>query len=360
MTESDKLIHVYCPNIEAGTDAHLQIIKPGLLASDKCTIANTPADNGFILYDKLYNKWLETNEESVDVVLLTDSTPSDAVMGNVNQAAVSRYPTKPVIAVSYNDEPIDEFQPTFTTPHDNVVRFKRSMTVMKDHVPTGAAEYPFEVKHAAYCVRYDIHNKCEELSKSYENRSLDVCCFFQGKETSIADKRLKDWNNFMDRPPINFARGYAPQVVLSMSHLKSFVGFTTEDQIRPNALGRHGVGLDEEGSAQHNYVKTMCDSKIVVTACPCGYEGDYRLMEAMSSGALVLHNKMHYAPEGLVDGVHWIVYSSKRELAEKLCFYNQHQHLAREIAENGKDHVLKHHMPHHRIESWLRAVGSLK
>lgn len=360
MSESDKLIHVYCPNVEAGTDAHLQIVKPGLTMSDKCTIANTPSDNGFILYQKLYDRWLETNEDLVDVVLLTDSTPSDAVMGNVNQAAVDRYPDKPVIAVSYNDEPIDTFQPIFNTTHNNVVRFKRSMTVMKDHVPVGPAEYPYEVNHAAYCVRYDIHKKCEEMHKDYEQRSLDACCFFKGEETSITEQRAQDWNKFINRPPINFARGYAPQVVSALTHLKSFVGFTTQDQIRPNATGRHGVGLDEEGSAQYNYVKTMCDSKIVVTACPCGYEGDYRLMEAMTSGALVLHNKMYFAPEGLVDGIHWVVYESKRDLAEKLCFYHQHQELAKEIALNGKQFVLQNHMPHHRIESWLKAVGVLK
>lgn len=360
MNNLNKLIQVYCPNIEAGTDAHLQIIKPGLQMSDKCTIATTPADNGFILYPHIYERWLEKNEEHVDVLLLTDSTPSNASMGNVNQSAVSRYPDKPVIAVSYNDLPIDNFQPEFNVTHDQVVRFKRSMTIMENHRPVGASEFPFEVNHAAYCVRYDIHKKAEELNKRYEDRDLDVSCFFQGSESSVLEKRSRDWVNFVNRPPVNFARGYAPQVVSSLTNLKSFVGFTTPDQVRPNAVGRHGVGLDEPGSAQYKYVETMCNSKIVVTACPCGYEGDYRLMEAMTSGALVMHNRMHFTPEGLEDGIHWVLYDSKKELAEKLCFYNQNQHLAKEIALEGKRYVLQHHMPHHRIESWLRAVGVIK
>jgi spore maturation protein CgeB len=101
----------------------------------------------------------------------------------------------------------------------------------------------------------------------------------------------------------------------------------------------------------------MARSKIIVTACPEGWEGDYRLMEAMSSGALVIHNEMLRPPNGLMNKEHWVTYRDIPEMLERVYYYMKFPEEARAIGEAGKHYVLNNHRPHHRLEQWLRTVS---
>ena len=44
-----------------------------------------------------------------------------------------------------------------------------------------------------------------------------------------------------------------------------------------------------------------------------------------------------------VDGEHFVVYNSMDELADKLKYYEKNDEEARQIAENGFCHLVKHH-----------------
>ena len=143
-------------------------------------------------------------------------------------------------------------------------------------------------------------------------------------------------------------------------NLNVHVGYTNSTNDSPQAEGRQGTNIDKPGSLQYNYCDTTTNSKIIVTSCPSpGWEGDYRLMEAMTSKALVMHNRMIMPPDGLVDGVHWVLFDDPVDLQNKIEYYTQRPGEAAEIANNGRKYVLENHRPHHRVEQWLRVAGLL-
>ena len=94
------------------------------------------------------------------------------------------------------------------------------------------------------------------------------------------------------------------------------------------------------------YLSTMRSAKIVVTCNPTGWEGDFRLFEALSSGALVMVDRMgtpYHHP--LIDGEHVVFYdhTNKTDLLAKLDHALSHPHWARKVGVKGYAHVLRHH-----------------
>ncbi|KAJ8601912.1 hypothetical protein CTAYLR_002704 [Chrysophaeum taylorii] len=101
-----------------------------------------------------------------------------------------------------------------------------------------------------------------------------------------------------------------------------------------------------------DYLAAMRRAKIVVTCNPTGWEGDFRLFEAMSSGALVFVDKMltpYHHP--LIDGRHLVYYDNENrsDFLAKLDHALRHPRWARTVALRGFAHVLKHH----RAVSWV-------
>lgn len=338
-----KKIKIYCPNITVDSDANKQILRPGIQNSNKCELASAPCDNGFIKTQKCYDKWLEDNVDDTDAVIITDTTQS-----NFAQHAVDRYHDKPVILVSYNDTPVCDFEPAIKpNPGQKINRFKRSMVDFEWRRETNSKvgtiiKYPYRVHHTAFCVREDIidHTKKFNTGLSFKHRPYDVSCFFPSLEK-----------------PNSYPRNYIGNTVNSFDNLKTHVGYTTSDSSSPQTEGRQGLDLHTPGSAQFKYIKTATSSKIIVTACPSNYEGDYRLMEALQCGALVLHNKMLTIPTGLVDEKHWVLYDNEEDLKNKITYYTENIHIAAKIAAQGRRFVLDNHRPHHRVEQWLKTAG---
>ena len=103
------------------------------------------------------------------------------------------------------------------------------------------------------------------------------------------------------------------------------------------------------------YLSTMRSAKIVVTCNPTGWEGDFRLFEALSSGALVMVDRMgtpYHHP--LIDGEHVVFYdhTNKTDLLAKVDHALSHPHWARKVGVKGYAHVLRHH----RAVSWADYV----
>lgn len=147
-----------------------------------------------------------------------------------------------------------------------------------------------------------------------------------------------------------------------------------------------------------NYFGQMYRAKIVVTVNPGGWEGDFRFMEAVSSGALIfvgecrqlvtelmcestngmgwngmgcgchvmydvndLHDADHmYAPRPhpLLDGKHVVYYDNdnKTDLFVKLDYYRQNMKKARVVAINGYLHAMKHHRSACLVDYVMRSV----
>lgn len=122
-----------------------------------------------------------------------------------------------------------------------------------------------------------------------------------------------------------------------------------------------GPGVTWESGNYDSYLTTMRRSRIVVTMNPAEWEGDFRLWEAMTSGALVFVDwitAFDRMPNLLVHKQHVIIYTrgDKAEFLELLEYYFTHPDEARKIAKAGHDFVRAHHMAPNRIDYVLTSL----
>ena len=124
-----------------------------------------------------------------------------------------------------------------------------------------------------------------------------------------------------------------------------------------NLLGEVNHGGRKE--INKGYFGAMRAARIVVTCNPSHWEGDFRLFEAMVSGALVFVDEM-WGPQPfpLRHGEHVVVYdtTSQDDFKRKLAYYLSHPAEARRIARNGYLHVLKYHRAVSRFDFFLRSA----
>lgn len=80
------------------------------------------------------------------------------------------------------------------------------------------------------------------------------------------------------------------------------------------------------------------------------WEDHYRLFEALTSGALVMTDRMLSLPAGLQDGVSIIEYASVNDLKAKINFYLYHTEERLAIAARGKRIAMERHRSWHRME----------
>merc|ERR1711918_122615 len=92
----------------------------------------------------------------------------------------------------------------------------------------------------------------------------------------------------------------------------------------------------------------MVRAKIIVTSNPSNWEGDFRLCEALASGALIFVDQM-YVPRQyeFKENKHLVVYNNwnKTDLFEKLDAYRvgSQKENARRIAVSGYLHAMRYH-----------------
>jgi len=108
---------------------------------------------------------------------------------------------------------------------------------------------------------------------------------------------------------------------------------------------RHG-----RNSVKMVYVKKMLKSKIVVVTQRDQWEDHYRLFEALTSGAMVLMDRMLSQPVGLEDGKSVVEFSSEAELRTKIRHYLDHPDERLAIAREGRRVAMSRHRSWHRIE----------
>jgi hypothetical protein len=109
------------------------------------------------------------------------------------------------------------------------------------------------------------------------------------------------------------------------------------------------------------YFAQMHSSRIIVTVNPSYWEGDFRLWEALASGALVFVDHLYVPhPMPLVHKKHVIFYdnNNRTELFDLLDYYRSrdHEEEARRIAEEGYLHCMKHHRAANLIDYVLRSA----
>jgi len=344
-----KKIKIHMPLPDHPGDEVSQIVRPGIEESNLCELHVLPwgigeKDGIPFLRDPI----VEGNPEGVDVILL------HGIMGR-DRANLWRkqYPDLPCFVLDYKDS----CDLHMTIP--NVIcYFKRSMAYRHLGNILGVKNYfPNVVHHSSYCVREDIVKKLSE----YKNlpRDIDVSCFFDplNDRYSGAAKGWVEFNQLRGmRLKMEDAIGHSDYRRLCPTILKmaqEWYGCNYKMHIGKT----HSNCVEGRQTPQDKYVETMARSKIIVSAMPDGWEGDFRLMEAISSGALLLHNRMQHPPIGLVDKKHWVLYDDHEDMLDKVYYYLKNPNEAAKIANRGKDYVMNNHRPVHRVEQWLRVCG---
>lgn len=103
----------------------------------------------------------------------------------------------------------------------------------------------------------------------------------------------------------------------------------------------------------------MYNSKIIVTVNPAFWEGDFRLWEALCTGALIFVDPL-YVPHQypLIGDKHVIFFNNhnQTELFMKLDYYRNNPYKAREIAVNGYLFAMKYHRTVNIIDYVLRSA----
>ena len=108
----------------------------------------------------------------------------------------------------------------------------------------------------------------------------------------------------------------------------------------------HQINHESRRTISKGYFGKMQQAQIVVTANPSGWEGDFRLMEAMSSGAMIMVDTMRVPrPFPLKHEQHIVYYNNrnKTEFFHLLDKYRDDIHARNGVAVNGYLHVLKYH-----------------
>jgi len=230
---------------------------------------------------------------------------------DLEQKKEYKYPEKTII-IDFRDS-TDIYQ------NKCLMYFKRSM-VYKPALST--IHYHRKIVPISYCI------KLETLAFSnvgYYDRDIDISIFFE--------------------PGNNSYRGrIATMIKERFSQYKIHVGVVGAD------------GKTGRNSIQEEYYDKMFHSKIVVTCNPDNWEGDYRLFEALTSGALVMCDKM-ITPviHPFLHGEHLIYYDRDHleDLSDKITCLLENPEVRIQIANQGLNYVYEHHKPSDRIDEIL-------
>ena len=261
--------------------------------------------------------------------LCDDSDESDYVLLDfrhlLNDFYSITHPDKTII-IDYRDQQYPLF------PDQSLLYFKRSIVDRRDGE---FCTYERDVRPISYCVK-DAY--LELNSRFNKVRDIDIAVFFNPNENPDT--------------ATNYYRSAVTQFVkTNFNDLSTFIGIAGNN----GKLGRSGF--------QEDYFSIMSRAKIVVTCNPDRWEGDYRLFEALSSGSLVMSDKM-LTPvmNPFIHNKH-LIYYDKTNLdtlagAIRRLLIDQEKRL--EIANDGYEHAMTFHTAAKRIDEVLAHVELTK
>ena len=212
------------------------------------------------------------------------------------------------------------------------------------------------VGHLDYTVRSDLLNKIDTLVQEGVSSALDKD-FPIGRSKKLHSSTNHDHIDiYREKHAVHFWNeidAKEDNVMLRNEvsrSLKSLQWKNLEFIVNTNEAGERGA--DGRNSAQIDYAKAMLEYQIIVVCQRDSHETHYRLMEALSSGAMVMTDHTHYLPKGIEDGKSIIVYKNASDLQEKVLYYLRHDKERKEIAREGRAAALDHN----RSWQWLERL----
>lgn len=230
---------------------------------------------------------------------------------------------KKEIIIDYND-----WTDTRNVPNDNVLKniykyFKRSIVKKENFRSSELIEYPRDIIPISYGIRTDFikYDKIFEFT----NYNYDICCLFNNGDGGI--------------------RSAIPHIV------NNYNG--------PKFIGRADCP-DRYSTVSTKYFEILKTSKIIVTANPPNWEGDFRLWEALLMGNLVLCDKMlvpSILTYPLIDKRHLVYYNNMKELEQLIEYYINNNEERIKIGKEGREYCLKYHKFSDRV---IEVINILK
>jgi hypothetical protein len=232
------------------------------------------------------------------------------------------------VIIDYND-----FTDTRGVPPDALPfikkYFKRSVV---DKTKMSIISYSREIIPLSYAVRRDFIEYDAYINNNFTSTPYlyDVCCLFNKNEYIM-----------------NTNRDIVPHIIDNYPGPK-YVGLAVND----NYDNRYF-------SVNINYYYVLKNSKIIVTANPPDWEGDFRLWEALLVGNLVMCDKMvlpHILKYPLIDKKHIVFYDNPNELYNLINYYIFNERERNEIGVEGRKYVLENHTFSNRLDEILEEL----
>lgn len=219
------------------------------------------------------------------------------------------------------------------TNQQSLLYFKRS-TIHKidgqfqSKLPSMYIPIPYPVK-SFYCHKINDNIK----------KDIDVSILFANHQCNIHKMRTKVTKFIRDHP--------------KLASFKKQIG----------AIG--SCGREGRNNYIKEYWKTLRRSKIVVTCSPSSWEGDSRLVEAISSNSLVFSDRLYAEyKHPFHDGVHCIFYDLLQldDLVDKIVTYlkPENEKARLQIAETGYKYAMDFYKPNNIVDQILDEYISVK
>ena len=200
--------------------------------------------------------------------------------------------------------------------------FKRSVIKKENSWSSELIKYPIEIIPISYGIRNDFIEYDERFN--FTDYNYDICCMFDGGGGGN--------------------RSIIPDIVRKCNGQK-YVGSIS-------LANRYGV-------VNTKYFEILKTSKIIVTANPPNWEGDFRLWEALLMGNLVLCDKMivpSMLKYPLINKKHLVYYNSIEELESLINYYIYNDEERNKIGMEGREFCLKYHKFSDRV---MEVINSL-
>ncbi len=110
---------------------------------------------------------------------------------------------------------------------------------------------------------------------------------------------------------------------------------------------------------ENEYFQQMRSSKIIVTSNPNFWEGDFRLFEAITSGAVVFCDNMFNKPPGLENVVQWYDPNDLESLKNRIIHFLNNPQEIYNLASRTRSVGMEKFLPEHLIEYILTKSSNL-
>lgn len=203
--------------------------------------------------------------------------------------------------------------------------FKRSFT---SHRNGKFLDYPHLSKVDVYPISYAISETYTQETFNFD-REIEIVCTLRGHKAESSRLRVQNW----------------------------VTEYAQDRQVKNSVTS--AINKGSRGVVSQLYFEQMTNAQIVVTVNPANWEGDFRLWEALATGALVFVDPL-YVPHGfpLIHEKHLIYYdnNNKTDLWSKLDHYRSNKDIAKKIAIEGYLHAMKYHRTVNMIDYVLKSA----